>query len=657
LHYRADIDGLRAIAVVAVVLFHAGLPGFGGGFVGVDVFFVISGFLITALILHEQAAGTFSLAGFYRRRIKRILPALLVMMGACAVAGWFLLAPGDYQGLGRSIASAALSLSNVQFWREVGYFDTPLSEKPLLHTWSLGVEEQFYLVFPLCLLLLARFPLRWRAAVTAMLCLASFAVGMIQLPIDPGAAFFLPQGRMWELLAGSLLAMGAGPARGRPALRAGAALIGLALIAGAILIYDGDTTFPGFAALPPVIGSALVLWSGIGGLSPAGRTLAARPLVFLGNISYSLYLWHFPLLAFGLYVGLGELGAAETAALLALALDLSVLSWRFVEQPARRPGATLGKVSVAALAVCGVFVLAVAGLTVTLKGGLPARMTAESRQMLAGGPLRNPDRSACYLPSAAIEIGKLCALGRAGAAPSFVLWGDSHGEAMRGAVSEAAAAAGRAGVYAGELGCAPLIGMINPQKPSCAAVSDALFRLIAETRSVDTVILVSRWGWWAESLPYKRESGAPVTLALAGLPDAEVANRTALALGLEHTVASLLAAGKRVWLVGPVPEVGYDVPRYFYLRSIGFADGLDVAPTRAEFDRRQAFVLGLFDNLARRYPVGTIWPHQRLCGDDGCAIARDGRLLYADDDHLSVFGARSISGVFAPVFGQISAVR
>ncbi|HJR21579.1 MAG TPA: acyltransferase, partial [Dongiaceae bacterium] len=329
--YRADIDGLRAVSVIAVVLYHAGVPLAGGGYVGVDVFFVISGFLITSLILHEQAAGAFSLIDFYHRRVRRILPALFAMMSACAAAGWFLLAPADYIKLGKSIVGATLSVSNFYFWRDAGYFDTPAAEKPLLHTWSLGVEEQFYLVFPLFLILVARHVPHARLPLTALLCAASFAAGAIGAFRDPVEAFYLPHARLWELMVGALLAMGALPAPGNARLRSGAALLGLGLIAMPVLLYSHDTTFPGIAALPPVLGAALVIWSGMGGSSMAGRALATRPLVFLGKISYSLYLWHFPLLAFGFYLTLGDLGRLDTAVLLGFALLISMLSWRFVE--------------------------------------------------------------------------------------------------------------------------------------------------------------------------------------------------------------------------------------------------------------------------------------------------------------------------------------
>ena len=651
--YRADIDGLRAVSVVAVVLYHAGAPLFGGGFVGVDVFFVISGFLITSLILHEQAAGAFSLTSFYHRRIRRILPALFVMMAATAAAGWFLLAPGDYMRLGRNIIGAAASISNIQFWRESGYFDTAAAEKPLLHTWSLGVEEQFYLLFPLYLMLIARRLPRWRLPLTVAICAISFAIGAVGAVRDPVAAFYLPQSRLWELLAGGLLAMGALPALRSHAARTWAGLGGLGLIAGAVVFYSTDMLFPGLGALPPTLGAVLIIWSGGNGASMVARALATRPAVFLGKISYSLYLWHFPLLAFGFYVGLGTLSAAQTAALLALAFVLSLLSWRFVEQPARQAAAALPWRRVASSAAGGVLALFLGGMTLQAQGGFPARMAEEPQRLIASQPLRNPDRSACYVTDPArIAARNLCVMGDAAATPSFVLWGDSHGEMLRAAVGSAASAAGQAGWFAGEQGCAPLIGVTRPERPLCREIGEAHLRMIVETPAITDVVIAARWGFWSEGVRYGQESGMPpATLALIETPlEHGPDNHATLAAGLERTIEALLSAGKRVWLVGPVPEVGYDVPRYFYLRSLGFARNLEIAPTLAEFGRRQAFVFDLLGDLPRRYPVGMIWPHERLCGDLGCEIARDGHVLYSDDDHLSVFGAQSIAGLFVPIF-------
>ncbi len=339
LTYRPEIDGLRAVAILPVVLYHAGIAGFPGGFVGVDVFFVISGYLITSIILAERRAGRFSLVNFYARRIRRILPALFVMMAACYPLAFVLLGPSAMAEFAGSVTAATVFVANLFFYDISGYFATAAEVKPLLHTWSLAVEEQFYLVFPALVLLTWRMGARRQAVLLAVLALASLALA--QWDITQGKAdraFFMLQTRLWELMAGALAAFWLSSPRGQ-ALRAGGrlrhgALLGLALILFAVIAYDGETRFPGLAALPPVLGAALVIVCA----TPrclAGRVLGLRPVVFVGLVSYSFYLWHVPLLVFT-RIGTGREDAALMLGVCALAFGLSCLSWRYVERPIRR---------------------------------------------------------------------------------------------------------------------------------------------------------------------------------------------------------------------------------------------------------------------------------------------------------------------------------
>ena len=373
MHYRPDIDGLRTVAVVPVLLFHAGL-GLSGGFTGVDVFFVISGYLITTLLLGEMDERRFSLLGFYERRARRILPALFTVLIATTVAALLLMTPTDLVSYAKSAASTAGFLANIWFYTQEGYFTEAAELKPLLHTWSLGVEEQYYLLFPPLLwlvLLLGRN--RPPAILLALAGLASFALS-VQGAIDaPKAAFYLPHYRVWELLLGSGLALAT--ARGwlaRPArhawLAAAAGLAGLAMIAAAALLYGPETRFPGAAALLPCLGAALVIWSGTSPRTPAARLLALPPLVWIGKLSYSLYLWHWPIIAFAVYRKGEDLAASEGLACLALALVLSALSWRLVEQPFRNRARLSRRAIFASAATATALTLAVAAYTVHRDG-------------------------------------------------------------------------------------------------------------------------------------------------------------------------------------------------------------------------------------------------------------------------------------------------
>ncbi|GAB4549132.1 MAG: hypothetical protein Fur002_26250 [Anaerolineales bacterium] len=335
-NYRADIDGLRAIAVLAVILNHADVPLFSGGYVGVDIFFVISGYLITGIIARELTQGEFSLARFYERRVRRIFPALFAVLLFTTLAGALLYNAENFSDYGRSVIAATFFFSNVHFWKEVGYFDAPAQLKPLLHTWSLAVEEQFYIFFPLLMAALARFAKRKTVWALSALALASFAYSVYQVYFgDPSAAFYLPQTRIWELLIGCLLALFVDRLSAGIGVKNALSFLGLAFIFAPILFYSENTPFPGVAAAAPVMGAALILFSGANAQPLVNRLLSAPPMVFIGKISYSLYLWHWGFFIFAKYYLIQPLSALQTAWLLFAALAVSSLSWKWIEQPFR----------------------------------------------------------------------------------------------------------------------------------------------------------------------------------------------------------------------------------------------------------------------------------------------------------------------------------
>jgi peptidoglycan/LPS O-acetylase OafA/YrhL len=648
--YRADIDGLRAIAIAPVVLYHASIPPFSGGFVGVDVFFVISGYLITSLIVAQIDSDDFSLRDFYLRRIRRIFPALFLMMAFCSAVGWLWLMPEDYNLLGQSIFATVLFSSNILFWRQSGYFDAPLGERPLLHTWSLGVEEQFYVAFPIFLILICRYFPRARIKITLVLCLLSFALNILTVKQHPAAAFYLAPPRVWELFIGALLAMGV-VAPSRTAIwREAACIIGVSLIGGAVFGFSNETSFPGFAALLPTLGAALIIWGGSAGRGSITRLLSHPGPVFVGKISYSLYLWHFPLLAFGSYIVTPGLSLAVRIALVALSIILAVGSWLYVEQPVRQSRWIFGNTkAVFGAAAAAIVLFGSFGFAAHFANGFPSRMDREDRQIMAGKDDSGPDRYQCFM-SDPIDIIRRppCRLGTDdGSPPQFALWGDSHAESLRVAVGGAAERARRAGLYIGSSGCIPQLSIERKDIPQCRQLNDAIFRYLVSIPSIEAVILSGRWGLWAEGSRYKRESGTRVRLATAS--GVLLDNREALAAGLERVVAELIAAGKKVWLIGPIPEIGYNVPRSLHNDLLGIA-GIDIRPTLEEFNDREGFVVALFAKIARKYSVGVIWPHEVLCDTGRCQIQRDGRPLYVDEQHLTRSAARSISTIFDPIF-------
>lgn len=335
LAHRKDIDGLRAIAVLAVILHHAIPRVLPGGFVGVDVFFVISGYLITSIILRDLDAKTFSFATFYERRVRRLLPNLTVLLLLCSTLGWFLLLPADFRGYCNSLFSTSVFTSNMFFWRDGWYFAAPSQSKPLLHTWSLAIEEQYYLLFPIVLWSLKRhIPSR-----VALACVAGFflslAMSIWGVHYTPAAAFYILPSRAWELLLGSLLVVGVLPDTPSTRLREVLATAGVIAIVVAVLCFDPDTAFPGVAALLPCVGAALVIYGGGLEGTRVTRLLSGRILVSIGLMSYSLYLWHWPLIAFGKYYFLSDMSIGMTAVLVGLSVLLAYLAWRYVEQPIR----------------------------------------------------------------------------------------------------------------------------------------------------------------------------------------------------------------------------------------------------------------------------------------------------------------------------------
>lgn len=330
---RTEIDGLRAVALLPAILFHAEFPGFAGGYAGADVFFVISGYLITGIILGDLDAGRFSLAGFYERRVRRLVPALVLVVACCYPLAWHLLMPGPFRDFSVSMAAITVFASNILFWRQDGYFTPESIDKPLLQTWSLAVEEQYYVLFPLLVLLVLRLRPRWLPWTVAVLALASLGLSEVTARVSPNAAYFLAPSRAWEILAGALCAF---HGRHRPLPANGwLAGLGLGLIALAFALFDDRTRYPGLHALVPVSGTMLVIVFGSGDCRVA-RLLSLRPLVLVGLISYSAYLWHQPVLVFARLAAPYHLQRWELLALVALTLVLGYLTWHLVEEPFRR---------------------------------------------------------------------------------------------------------------------------------------------------------------------------------------------------------------------------------------------------------------------------------------------------------------------------------
>jgi len=625
--YRADIDGLRAIAILPVLLFHAKFQLFGGGFVGVDVFFVISGYLISSLIVSELETTGFSIIRFYERRIRRILPALFTVVIFSSIISYWLFTPADLKDFGQSAVAATLFSSNILFWLNSGYFDAPAEQVPLLHTWSLAVEEQFYIVFPVLLVLIFRIARgRW-SAFTVPIAVVSLAISIWTTRSNPSAAFYLAPARAWELMLGAMLATGAFPAVTSRRLRDILSATGLGLIAVGVFAFSRETPFPGEAALVPVIGTALIIHAGAGGESLFGRLLSARPLVFTGLISYSLYLWHWPLLVFARYYLARELTSTEAAGILVLSVAVAVFSWRFIETPFRgRDGWFARKTLFASTAgvACSICVI---GLAMHLGDGYTLRFNFANTRPVGK---ETYNTGTCLLNLGQIHEAydvQDCRFGDSGSSRSVLLWGDSHAAQWVHSISGIAGEYKIAVIQANSAGCPPLLGhyadSAEPNKQNCWKFNQQIKTIVENDETIAGVILAANWS------KYDSE-------------DQFLEN-------LLNSLSLLEVRGLPILVIGQLPIFEVRVP-VIHQQKIRDRENAEYADSSSiENSRTNTFLAGSgVENLS------VYFPHRRLCEDNSCRIAAEGSLLYWDSAHLSAFGSDYLADGFTDFFSRLT---
>jgi peptidoglycan/LPS O-acetylase OafA/YrhL len=651
--YRPEIDGLRALAVVLVLLFHARVPYAAGGFVGVDVFFVISGYLITGQILSEHAKGRFSIVAFYERRLRRILPAYVVVVLVTLVIGGLLLMPREFETLGKSAFAATVFLSNVYFWKRADYFHDDSRQQVLIHTWSLSVEEQFYIVFPVVMGLL----LLWRRQTMALI-LGAVGLGSLLLSqhwtaTDPGAAFYASPSRAWELLLGALLALGNPVARLPPPLRTALAVAGLGLVIWAAATIEPHGPFPGLQALGPCIGTALVIAAATSGSGP-GRALAMPPLVKLGLVSYPLYLWHWPLLVMAGVAAARELAPYEIAALYAVALLLAVLTWRFVETPIRSRRRLAGTRRATWISAgAATLVTGLAGLAVWSQGGFPGRLPES-----VGRAIAEPGRSA-HGPEGCQGLNlsdpvflRQCSIGDSARADfEFAVWGDSIAGNLASVIGSLAKERGVKGLQIGDNGCPPLIDTrveLRGAMTECAARNGEVLPILRASR-IRHVVLIGQWGWYSQGKGFKTEAW-PVRLYHGITGGAVPADRTTLESALTHTVDTLRRNDIRVTIIGPVPEVGWYPAATVTLQAQRLKAG-EQETTWAEFAARQERVFSTFRALVQTPGTHVLYPHELLCDtSSSCHVTADGMVLYADPEHLTWAGVEYLRPIMRRIW-------
>jgi peptidoglycan/LPS O-acetylase OafA/YrhL len=655
--YRPDIDGLRAVAVLSILFFHVGIKHFSGGYVGVDIFFVISGYLITSIIVRELAAGQFSIARFYERRVRRILPALTVVVIATLLAGLVLLSPAQLEDLGRSATATSVFSSNIFFFLGSGYFDGSSELKPLLHTWSLAVEEQYYILFPFLLMFIAKRHSSRFGAWLISIGLVSLLACIYWTGINGSATFYLIPFRAWELLIGSVLALQMIPKFAGVVARNALSTAGLAMMLTSVFVYTHDTSFPGAAALMPTLGTAFVIHAGAGGKTFVNRALSVRPMVFFGLISYSLYLWHWPIVVFAKQNLINEWTDLETGLILIVIIFLSTLSWRFVETPFRNRQLLGPRERLFARFVVVTIVVISASITMVFMKGFPGRnTTAPMSDVMAADPGWQHWKNCEEAGEKEGGTSNLCGIGAQDLPPTFLLWGDSHALSMASAVNLSAHRQGAAGLLAVRTACPPLLSIHRPGEPSCAEFNASILKHVGGRPEIETVILAARWAIVSNGTRYKNESGRSMSLVDLDSGETEAGDNAALfELGLRRTITALEKLGKNIVLVTQVPEVGHDVPSATYSAKLTGRDvNAMIAPSIAEYRERTSTVTRVFNAIQAEQGLTIVDPSQLLCEGQGCRVVMDGTPLYRDDNHLSLRGCVFVSSLFDTVISGSS---
>lgn len=622
--YRKDIQGLRAIAVVSVLLFHAFPEHVSGGFVGVDIFFVISGFLISSILYRDMQTGRYSLAEFYRKRIRRLFPALFVILIVTLSVGFAVLPATEYRELARNAVSSTLFLSNVDFYLLSGYFSRMAELKPLLHTWSLAVEEQFYIAFPPLLWLVHRYAQRFLIPFVLLVFGFSLLLAQVMLPRDPALVFYLSPFRGFEILAGVLVALIALPSifSSRTA-RDIFTTLGLLMTLAAVMTYSPEMQFPGAVALLPTIGTALVLLAGRGGGSHAGRLISLPPFMFFGAISYSLYLWHWPILSY-----LRILTPTETPPLpmtvgaTALAILTGALSYQFVEKPFMYRDIRSAPFLRAGLA--GMIVICGIALGIRLADGLPARFSPEVTHLFAGSQDYSPERKRCHRMSGELAYDRTCVIGTLGVEPNLIIFGDSHGVELAYALAERLTPIGRSLRPITSSQCPPLLG---PAFDECGAFNQRMLSAIAADPAVDTVIL-----------------------AMNAEAHLEKYDLDTLKAGYAAVLDLLGKADKKVFVITQIPNINLDAPSAAGYARLRGTDPTLIGRQRTGLEETTARWSATQTALAEAHGFIVFDPIPSLCTPTLCPIVDEaGNVLYFNPTHISVAGARHLANDLLPL--------
>lgn len=635
MRYRREVDGLRALAVMPVVLFHAGFQEISGGYVGVDVFFVISGYLITTIIHSDLKSGSFSLVHFYERRVRRIFPALLFVIISCIVFAFMWLAPGDMRLFSRSLSSVSLFASNILFWTESGYFDTLAELKPLLHTWSLSVEEQFYVIFPLFLMVAWGIGKRWLMAMLVFIVLVSLLAAQWAGKTTPGAAFYLLPTRAWEFAMGAFVAFYLSrPIKNNQAYRDNEFLggLGLFLILYSILKYNNNTPYPGLYTLVPTVGASLILAFSTS-RTLVGKLLGSRIFVGVGLVSYSAYLWHYPLFAFARHRSIHTPDVNIFAILSILALVLAYLTWRFIERPFRNPG-FITRNNLFIVYIIGTLSIFSFGLLGNYTDGYFLRTGLKEEVSNLEFRLRI-NQGLGIACDGLINSSENC---RTDANPEVVLWGDSY--AMHLMQGLQAANPGLKIIQFTQSGCGPIldIGPVTRELSTewakrCIENNDRIFSYIKSQQSIRYVVLSSPFAQYVDST------------ALIRLRNGDVVDGDRVAYGFFiNTLDQLIGLGIKPVIVSPTPQNGTDIGKCLLKASL-LNQALDICNFKLEeVYSKYSKIVEFLERVDNYFDVR--WLIGSICDAGNCRAAFGEIFIYRDTGHLSHEGSKYLGENF-----------
>lgn len=641
--YRREIDGLRALAVFPVIMFHAGFEAFSGGFLGVDIFFVISGYLITTIILSEKQQNTFTLTGFYERRARRILPALYLMMFICLPLAWQYLFPSDFKIFSTSLMKVATFASNFFFRTQVNYFLAPSDLFPLLHTWSLAVEEQFYVLFPIFLLL--TWELGKLRTISLLVVIAIFSLVFADLGslYFPAATFYLLPTRAWEFLIGTFAAyflLNKGNFNSNKFLSESMSALGLAAIVFAIFYYDRDTPYSTLFILIPTLGTAGIIFF----CTPKiiiGKLLGNKVLVGIGLISYSAYLWHQPLFAFARHSSINELSTPIRVMISCLTLLLAYLSWRFVEKPFRDRH-FISRKTIFILSALGAFLFVAIGQLGTYFGGFENRFSSKTNALLNAYRWQDFENLEC---NSKTDINLYCLGNRENIIGALL--GDSHSQALALELDKA--------LNSKRLGMEHFIGVpifnayeFRYKRKGFKNISDAekIYQHIHLSKNIQYVVLSSRWTIMLEETRFNNGEGGlehyiPYTREIMEngklVRHSKEKREQLMSKNYKTTITRYLQLGKKIFLIYPVPEVGWNVRTTLAKLKMNL-DNTDLSTSHELFKSRNKKVYDIFDSIGEHPNLVRIKPEELLCDTfikNRCATHFNGKPFYDDDDHLS----------------------